>query len=248
MGIKPVFDRGPITYLANANVRGGRLVMPDASTGRVKETTGAVSDCLGVATGNASAFGALNADTLDAWGNTVVNAQYPPNEVAVAYQGIWRLTAFGPQEQQTITQGGSGLVSYTLTFSGQTTASILQAATAAEVQAALEALSNINVGDVTVTGNSGGPYTVTFGGQYLGVDVPQMTATPTGGTGTVTIATIQAGATAPIAFGALVVAGAAGTVATIGANTFDKVIGRCVEPAGMLTGGLGKILLGGVGA
>jgi hypothetical protein len=106
---------------------------------------------------------------------------------------------YGPysvtDEVQTITEGGSGLTSFTLTYSGQTTASIDDQATAAEVQAALEALSNIAPGDVTVTGNPGGVYTVTFGGTLADTNVAQMTATPTGGTGTVTIATTTAGGT-----------------------------------------------------
>jgi hypothetical protein len=104
---------------------------------------------------------------------------------------------YGPysvtDEVQTITEGGSGLTSFTLTWNGQTTASIDDQATAAEVQAALEALSNIAPGDVTVTGNPGGVYTVTFGGTLADTNVAQMTATPTGGTGTVTIATATAG-------------------------------------------------------
>lgn len=83
----------------------------------------------------------------------------------------------------TITGGPTG-GTFTLTFSGQTTAAIAYNATAAAVQTALEALSNINPGDVTVTGNAGGPYTLTFGGQYLGDNTAQMTATGsfTGGT------------------------------------------------------------------
>jgi hypothetical protein len=96
-------------------------------------------------------------------------------------------------EVQTVTQGGSGLTSFTLTYSGQTTASIPQAATAAQVQAALVALSNISEGDVFVTGVPGGPYTVTFAGNLANTNVAQMTATPTGGSGTVTIATATAG-------------------------------------------------------
>lgn len=100
-------------------------------------------------------------------------------------------------EVQSITYGGSGLVSYTLTYSGQTTAPILVAATAADIQAALEALSNIAPGDVTVTGTAGtGPFTVTFGGALADTNVAQMTSTPTGGSGTVTIATPTAGGTA----------------------------------------------------
>lgn len=96
-------------------------------------------------------------------------------------------------EVQTITEGGSGLTSFTLTWNGQTTGSIAAAATAATVQAALEALSNIGVGDVLVTGSNGGPYTVQFRGALADTNVAAMTATPTGGSGTVTIATPTAG-------------------------------------------------------
>lgn len=96
------------------------------------------------------------------------------------------------EEVQTITYGGSGLTSYTLTFDGQTTGSIAAAATAGQIQSALEALSNVDPGDVVVTG-SGSPFSVKFQGQYEDTNVPQMTATPTGGTGTVTIATATAG-------------------------------------------------------
>lgn len=125
-----------------------------------------------------------------------------PNGYIPSGTPLGRITAtglYGPysvtDEVQTITEGGSGLTSYTLTYSGQTTASISPTATAAEVQAALEALSNIAPGDVTVTGSAGGPYTVTFGGTLADTNVAQMTSTPTGGTGTVTIATTTAGGT-----------------------------------------------------
>jgi hypothetical protein len=100
------------------------------------------------------------------------------------------------EEVQSVTEGGSGLTSFTLTFSGQTTGAIPAAATAAQVQAALEALSNIGVGDVAVTGAASGPFTVTFGGALANTNVAQMTATPTGGSGTVTVATVTAGGSA----------------------------------------------------
>jgi hypothetical protein len=102
-------------------------------------------------------------------------------------------------EVQTVTEGGSGLTSFTLTYSGQTTTSLAAGATAAQVQAALEGLSNIGVGDVAVTGSAGGPYTVTFKGALGSTNVAQMTATPTGGSGTVTVATGTAGGAEAVA-------------------------------------------------
>lgn len=90
-------------------------------------------------------------------------------------------------EVQTVTiTGGPTGGTFTLTFDGETTAAIAYNAAASAVQSALEALSNIEPGDVAVTG---GPLpdtavTVTFGGRYLGDNVPQMTASGslTGGT------------------------------------------------------------------
>lgn len=67
---------------------------------------------------------------------------------------------------------------FTLTFAGQTTANIAYNASAATVQAALEGLSNIGVGDVAVTGSAGGPWTVTFQGALGGTDVAELTGDP----------------------------------------------------------------------
>jgi hypothetical protein len=46
------------------------------------------------------------------------------------------------------------------------TAAIPFNATAAEVQAALDALAGVEPGDLAVTGSAGGPYTIAFAGQY----------------------------------------------------------------------------------
>jgi len=79
-------------------------------------------------------------------------------------------------EVQTITlSGGSPADLFLLTFVGQQTAPIAQTATAAQVQTALEGLSNIAPGDVVVAGAAGGPYTVTFQGALAAQNVPQIT-------------------------------------------------------------------------
>lgn len=129
------------------------------------------------------------------------NTHYP-NGYIPSGTPLAKITAtglYGPysvtDEVQTVTQGGSGLTSYTLTLSGQTTASIAQAATAAQLQSAIEALSNVGAGNVIVTGSAGGPYTVSFTGALADTNVAQMTSTPTGGSGTVTVATTTGGGT-----------------------------------------------------
>jgi hypothetical protein len=53
---------------------------------------------------------------------------------------------------------------FQLTYGGKTTGNIPYNETAANVQADLQALSSIGAGNVTVSGQNGGPYTITFGG------------------------------------------------------------------------------------
>jgi hypothetical protein len=50
-------------------------------------------------------------------------------------------------------------------------------------------------------------------------------------------------ASGAIAFGDLVVPAASGAVATVGSGTFDQVVGRCTEPAGITSGATGRVRL-----
>jgi PKD repeat protein/type 1 glutamine amidotransferase len=75
---------------------------------------------------------------------------------------------------------------FTLGFDGQTTAAIAYNATPAAIRSALEALPNINPGDVIVTGAAGNA-TVQFDGAYAQKNVPELTSTGA------TIATTQQG-------------------------------------------------------
>lgn len=95
-------------------------------------------------------------------------------------------------EVDTINPGGVGLGNeiqgirivgatggtFALTFNGQTTGAIDFDATNTEVMTALEALSNVESGDVIVHGplDSYYKYQVVFDGNFDGVDVPEMTA------------------------------------------------------------------------
>jgi hypothetical protein len=125
--------------------------------------------------------------------------------------GLFEPYAAVTNEVQTLTvTGGPTGGTFTITWSGQTTAALAYNATAAQVQAALVALSNIAVGDVVVTGNAGGPWTLTWGGSQLGEDVaaPTTTETFTGGTTPdITIATTTAGGAATGSDGSQILAG-----------------------------------------
>jgi hypothetical protein len=103
----------------------------------------------------------------------------------------------GTNEVQTVTLTGSPTGGhFTLTFNGQTTSNIQHDAAATLVQARLESLSTIPAGSVTVTGNNGGPYTVTFTGELGSQNVVAMTGadTMTGGSNpSVSISTTTAG-------------------------------------------------------
>lgn len=74
---------------------------------------------------------------------------------------------------------------FTLTFQGQTTAAIAFNATAAAVKTALDALSNLEVGDTTTAGGPLGTaaVTITFGGRYAGGNVAKISTDGTALTG-----------------------------------------------------------------
>jgi len=79
-GTYPVTQLGPDTYEVSATVTGGQLVMVDGSTGKVKPTTGVVSNVLGVAltdavpagSGSNTAFGTAPKTTSVAYGPATV--------------------------------------------------------------------------------------------------------------------------------------------------------------------------------
>ena len=104
-------------------------------------------------------------------------------------------TSSSTNEVQTLT--ATGTVSsgqYKIEFDGQTTADLAYNANNATILAALELLSNIAPGDVTLGGGTlpGTPVTFTFGGTYAGRNVALMTivagTTPLGGGGSYNIA------------------------------------------------------------
>ena len=88
---------------------------------------------------------------------------------------------FGADRTFTVTITGTPTGgTWTLTIGGQTTAPIAYNATATNVRSAIEALSSVGAGHVTVTGSAGGPYTIVFDNTVSGT--PTVSGSLTGGT------------------------------------------------------------------
>lgn len=94
---------------------------------------------------------------------------------------------------------------FTLTSGADTTDDINHNATAAQVEAALAALTSIGAGNVSVQGEPGGPWMVEFVGTKAGTAVAALTPDSTdltGGTApTVTVTDIQGGVTGTVGYG-----------------------------------------------
>ena len=108
-------------------------------------------------------------------------------------------------EIQTVTITGDPTGgTFTLTSTG-TTSAIPFDATAAQVQSALEGITAIGENNVIVTGDAGGPFTVTFTGALTGTNIAPMTEDHTNLTGGttpgVTVAAVQNGAAGAVGSG-----------------------------------------------
>lgn len=118
------------------------------------------------------------------------------------------------EKQQVTLAGPPTGGTFTLAFDGQTSGAIAYDASAATVQAALEALSNIAPGDVVVTGNATGPYIVEFKGTYRGIDVPLLIgvgSSLTGGAAGTVLLDTQGRAGTPLIYRVTPVAGGTST-------------------------------------
>jgi hypothetical protein len=115
-------------------------------------------------------------------------------EIAPAQPGC---DAVGSNEIQSVTITGSPTGgTFNLAFVGEPTTALAHDVASAAMQAALEAVSTIGEGNVSVTGTAGGPYAVEFVGELAETNLPLMTATAnlSGGTAPdVDVAETQAG-------------------------------------------------------
>lgn len=91
----------------------------------------------------------------------------------------------GSAAVQAVTLGGSPTGgTFKLSFVNQATAALAFDASAATVQAAIEALNAIGPGNVSVAGGAGGPWVLTFTGTLATTPVPTLGGDPSGLTGT----------------------------------------------------------------
>lgn len=130
----------------------------------------------------AKADGSLDGTLTDSefWVTSASGKGYPSMEAAtldVVYDFIQNETVTAivgaNNEVQTLIIDATG-GTFTMTFSGQTTAAIAYNAAASAIESALVALSNIAPGDVSVAG-SNGLFTITFAGTYANTNVAQIT-------------------------------------------------------------------------
>ena len=98
-------------------------------------------------------------------------------------------------EVQTLTLAGvSAGDTFTVTFGTSTSSPISVAATALDIQTALQGMASIGAGNVTVTGPVGGPFSLTFGGTLAHTNVALVsTAVSVSSLGTVTSVTLTQG-------------------------------------------------------
>lgn len=76
---------------------------------------------------------------------------------------------------------------FTLTYARDTTSPIAYDATPGEVEAVLAELPGVGAGNVSVTGEAGGPYAVSFGGELSSKIVAELRADSEGLAGEVTV-------------------------------------------------------------
>lgn len=149
-----------------------RAKADDSLEGELADATFWISSASG------KGYGSLEAGTLDA----VYDFVHNESEVDIVATGVNEI-------QSVIVDATGG--TFTLTFDGETTGNIAWNASAATVQAALEALATPVPGDIVVSSPETGVYNVEFAGAFEATDVPKMVADPANLTGGSTSAVVM---------------------------------------------------------
>lgn len=158
--------------IAVARLENGKIVLTDKADGAsglfitltYDPGTGGDSDLDGLGMSVSAEGGATTADLTNFTQSDFTKTQWAQDS-RIKVDGYPSASAVA--EVQTLSPSATPTSgTYTLTYEGQTTADIDYDATAAEIQAALEALSTISSGDITVDGGANGlvdgDVTITF--------------------------------------------------------------------------------------
>ena len=147
--------------IAKATLENGKIVLTDKATG-----ASSLSISLNYSDGNASSSLTLPTMAVSTeGGSTTANltnfSASDFTQTQTAQDSLIKVdgypSASAVSEVQTMNRSPSpNNGTYTLTYEGQTTAAIAYDASPSEIQAALEALSTINAGDITVDGGANG--------------------------------------------------------------------------------------------
>ena len=144
-----------------------------------------------------------------------------------SFERAWGVNVNGVRvdEQQVVSPNANG-GTYTLTFAGDPTSALSWSASTTAVRVALQNLPSIGTGNVSVSGSSSGPKTVTFIAQLGGTDVAELTIddsalTMDGGPTTADVTTDVNGSGGAWAFEICTIAGQCGPGLS-GANTTDN--------------------------
>lgn len=201
--VRVVESNEQMTLAAGEAITAGDRVAINPSTGKWRKAL-ASEVGYGVALRSVSAYVGLTAiadgiiDGFDLSGASYGDLMYPSATAAKISDAD-----VGEQETQTLTISGTPTGgTFTLTYESAETTDIAYDASAATIQAALEALATIGVGNVDVSGS--GPFVITFIGDLTDMDVSLIVgdgASLTGGTSPdATVAETNAGVVAsPIA-------------------------------------------------
>jgi hypothetical protein len=206
-GVLPYIEHGPATYATMTTISGGQLVAPDLSNPGFVATN--------TAAGSKQILGVAGSDAgvrTNQYNQNPVNLAQQPDYVAVYYNVDIPVKYSGAAEfgDYLMADSAGGVISYTAAGAG---------VVAPPVPASTVVVTNTTGYSVTVV-LSGGTYTVvTVNGSSAG----------TGGT-----YTLPAGQTISITYS---VAPTWVWTATETPATFDQIVGKCTEPAGVAAAG-----------
>lgn len=165
---------------------GGQTTSSISGTASAATVQSALEGLSSVGSGNVTVTKTTDTSSSQVWTVTFQGSLAGSNvsQITINTSGIYVFFGTVTKTEVTDTQGQSAqnevqVVTLTnvtggtfrLAFAGQVTAPIAYNASATDVKNALAALQVLDASDLSVTGSSGGPYTITFQGTYAGLNL-----------------------------------------------------------------------------